>query len=151
MVHILHAGPNDAYAMAKLHKLSFAHPWDENALRNLMDKPGALALAAFEPPHELVGFVLSRQAADESEILTIATDPGKRRKGIAASLLSHMLELTQLRGAQRVFLEVSSNNKGALALYDHFGFEEIDRRKGYYNQGGAGGEDALVMALELEG
>ena len=154
MVHILHAGPSDAHAMARIHKQSFAHPWDENALRHLMDKREVLALAAFEPPHEMSGFIITRLAADEGEILTIAIAPSHRRKGVGVELMAHALELSYLRGAARIFLEVAENNKAAIALYRHFGFEETGRRKAYYPQGQLRKrkqpEDALIMSLDLE-
>ena len=135
--------------MASIHKTGFAHPWDEGALRNLMDKPNSLALAAFESPRELVGFIITRQAGDECEVLTIVANSKKRRAGIASSLLAHALELSRLRGAHRMFLEVASDNKAALALYEKHGFKEISRRTGYYQQGRNAPEDALVMAKQL--
>ena len=135
--------------MAKVHKAGFAHPWDEGALRNLMDKPNCLALAAFEPPRELVGFIMTRQASDECEILTIVANNKKRRTGIATSLLAHAIELSRLRGANRMFLEVASGNQAAISLYEKHGFEEISRRTGYYQQGRNAPEDALVMAKQL--
>ncbi len=147
--HILHAGSLDAPAMARIHKTGFAHPWDEGALRNLMDKPNCLALAAFESSRELVGFVLTRQAEDECEILTIVADSKKRRSGIANALMIHALELSRLRRARRIYLEVASGNRAAIALYQKHGFEEISRRPGYYRQGRGKTEDALVMARSL--
>lgn len=147
--HILHAGSLDAPAMARIHKAGFAHPWDEGALRNLMDKPNCMALAAFEASRELVGFIMTRQAGDECEILTIVSDDKKRRSGIANSLMTQAVELSRLRNARRIFLEVASGNKAAIALYQRHGFEEISRRPGYYQQGRSEAEDALVMARSL--
>ena len=147
--HILHAGSLDAPAMARIHKSGFAHPWDEGALRNLMDKPNCLALAAFEASRELVGFVMTRQADEECEILTIVSDSKKQRSGVANSLMAHVLELSRLRKATRIYLEVASGNKAAIALYQKHGFEEISRRAGYYSQGRTTPEDAIVMARSL--
>ena len=147
--HILHAGSLDAPAMARIHKTGFAHPWDEGALRNLMDKPNLLTLAAFEASRELVGFIMTRQASDECEILTIVADNKKRRSGIASSLMAHALELSRLRKATRIYLEVASGNNAAITLYQKHGFEEISRRPGYYQQGRTVAEDALVMARSL--
>ena len=108
--------------MAVIHKTGFAHPWDEGALRNLMDKPNCLVLAAFEAPRELVGFIMTRQAKDECEVLTIVANSKKRRAGIASLLLAHALELSRLRGASRMFLEVASGNNAAIALYKKLQF-----------------------------
>jgi ribosomal-protein-alanine N-acetyltransferase len=49
---------------------------------------------------------------------------------------------------QRVFLEVRPSNRHAIALYEHAGFNEIGRRRGYY-PARKNREDAIVMALEL--
>ena len=135
--------------MARLHKTGFAHPWDEGALRNLMDKPNCLTLAAFAGDRRLVGFVMTRQADSEAEILTIVSDSHHRRSGIASSLLMHALELSRLRAATRMFLEVASGNKAAIGLYEKHGFVEISRRQGYYRQGRDAPEDALIMSRPL--
>ncbi len=148
--HILHAGREDAPAMARIHKSGFAHPWDEGALRNLMDKPNCLTLAAFEASRQLVGFVMTRQAGEECEILTIVCDNKKRRSGVASLLMMHTLELSRLRKAKRIFLEVASDNRPAIRLYEKHGFTEVSRRPGYYRQGRAAPEDALVMARSLD-
>jgi len=140
--------------MAAVHKKGFAHAWDEGALRNLMDKPNCLTLAAFEPPRKLVGFIMTRQASDECEVLTIVSASKKRRAGIGTSLLTHAVELSRQQGANRMFLEVASGNKAAISLYKKHGFEEISRRVGYYRQGNNAPEDApedaLVMAKQLD-
>ena len=149
ITHILHAGSSDAPAMARLHKAGFAHPWDEGALRNLMDKPECLTLAAFAGERRLVGFVMTRQVGEEAEILTIVSDPKHRRTGIASSLLLHALELSSLRRATRMFLEVASGNSAAIALYQKHGFAEISRRSGYYRQGRDAPEDAIIMSRPL--
>ncbi len=147
--HILHAGSLDAPAMARIHKTGFAHPWDESTLRNLMDKPDCLTLVAYEGERELAGFVMTRQAADECEILTIVANKKKRRTGVASALLAHALELSRLREVSRMFLEVASGNKPAIALYKKHGFEEVGRRSSYYQQGRSQPEDALIMAKPL--
>jgi ribosomal-protein-alanine N-acetyltransferase len=149
--HILRADSLDAPAMARVHKTGFAHPWDEGALRNLMDKPNCLTLAAFESPRELVGFIMTRQADKECEILTIISNNKKRRSGIATALLTHAFELSRQNNTDHMFLEVASGNKAAIALYKKHGFKEISRRKGYYQQGRNTPEDALVMSKQLGG
>ena len=70
----------------------------------------------------MAGFILSRVAADEAEILTIAVAPEWRRRGIATSLLKpHMHGLSANR-VSRLFLEVDVENTAARALYANFGF-----------------------------
>ena len=72
--------------------------------------------------------MLSRVAADEAEILTIAVEPAARASGLATALLSHHLSRLARAGAGGVFLEVDETNLPALALYRRFGFRQVGRR-----------------------
>jgi [ribosomal protein S18]-alanine N-acetyltransferase len=65
-------------------------------------------------------------------------DPAYRRRGVAAALLGALDQAA--RGS--VYLEVSTANPGARALYLKCGWEEIAVRKGYYD---LGKNDAIVM------
>jgi ribosomal-protein-alanine N-acetyltransferase len=47
-------------------------------------------------------------------------------------------------------LEVRPSNVAAVALYEKMGFNEIGVRRNYY-PAGEGREDALLLALSLEG
>ncbi len=97
----------------------------------------------------LPGFVLSRFAADEAEILTIAVAPEWRRCGIGTLLLApHLAGLAALR-VNRLFLEVDVENIAARALYAGFGFEQVGERKAYYRTADDRLAAALVMRLEL--
>src|SRR5580704_13905865 len=77
---------------AAIHAASFAYPWQEADFEQLLVALGTFADGAVEAKEErLAGFVLSRVAAGEAEILTIAVAPEWRRRGIATSLLApHM-------------------------------------------------------------
>ena len=77
----------------------------------------------------VLGFLSSRQTAPgEREILYIAVDPARRRRGIAKKLLQN--ELNGLRGVW--FLEVRESNLAAIRLYDALGFRQAGRRENYY-------------------
>src|SRR5579885_2718010 len=57
---------------AAIHAASFACPWDETEFEQLFISPGAFADGAIAAKDgQLLGFVLSRIAADEAEILTL--------------------------------------------------------------------------------
>lgn len=135
---------------AAIHAASFAYPWQESDFEQLFVAPETFADGAIEPKEEyLAGFVLSRVAADEAEILTIAVAPEWRRRGIATSLLEpHMQGLAAIR-VSRLFLEVSVENTAARALYAHFGFEQVGERKAYYRTEGADLAAALVLRRDL--
>jgi ribosomal-protein-alanine N-acetyltransferase len=91
--------------------------------------------------------VLMRQAADEAEILTLATMEHARRQGIARRVLAAGLDWAEAAGAMRVFLEVSEGNAPARALYAAAGFTACGVRRRYY----ADGSDALVLQLTAGG
>ena len=131
-------GTDDPAALAVLHKNSFPDFWTAKAIAALLATPGAFAFATAQ------GFILARAAGDEAEILTIAVDPVARRQGLGCALLAAAADHAAGLGAARLFLEVSTANGAALALYQAAGFGEIGRRKAYY-----GDQDALVLARTL--
>lgn len=142
------AGRADLPAMAALHACAFppADRWGEEALRLMLEMPGAFGLlvAAGEeaPP---AGFILIRVAADEAEVLTLAVHPAARRQGLGLVLLETAMAAALAQGAARLFLEVSVANEGAQALYAAAGFTEAGRRRRYYPDG----SDALVLSRAL--
>jgi ribosomal-protein-alanine N-acetyltransferase len=107
-------------------------------------------LAALDPVEAtLRGFVLSRAAADEAEILTIAVDPALRKGGVGRDLLRAHLGQAAAAGARRLFLEVDADNAAALALYARFQFVKVGERKGYYKRPDGKAATALVMRRDL--
>ena len=104
-----------------------------------------------EPPADgerAAGFLLSRQAADEEELLLIAVLPECRREGIAGKLIERFVAEARLRGLRRLFLEMRDGNP-AEALYLKFGFNPVGRRRNYYNRGKIRGIDAITFARDV--
>jgi [ribosomal protein S18]-alanine N-acetyltransferase len=130
---------DDLSGLARLHKACFARAWTEEAMRDLLEIAGTLALYA---PH---GFVMARVMGDEAEILTIAVAPGARRGGVGSALLCEAARHAYKQGARAMFLEVAEFNAAAMALYARARFREIGRRKCYYGPS----EDALVLRADL--
>ena len=130
---------------ARLHAQAFPDDrgWSAAEFADLLALPGAVVTG------DARSFVLGRVTADEAEILTLATDPGHRRMGLAHRALAAFTERAAEAGAARVFLEVAADNVAALALYEAAGFTEIGRRRGYYARPGGAAADALVLALDL--
>jgi ribosomal-protein-alanine N-acetyltransferase len=128
---------------AALHAKCFPEPWDAASFTAVMDTPGALlqVLSIADIP---TAFSLYQIVLDEAEILTLGTLPEFRGKGIASQLLKTGLEKLKAEGVKTVFLEVGSQNFPAKRLYIANGFEEIGRRRNYYNHG-ATPEDAIMM------
>jgi ribosomal-protein-alanine N-acetyltransferase len=93
----------------------------------------------------LIGFILSRHAASEAEILSVAIAPKWRGRGLARPLLNLHLRRLAGFGVRAVFLDVDKSNAPARALYKRAGFHEVGQRQGYY----AGGATALVLRRDL--
>ena len=94
---------------------------------------------------EAVGFVLSRGAADEEELLLIAIDPRHRGRGIGTALLERFIAAARTRGAERLFLEMREGNP-AESLYRRHGFAPVGRRRAYYCRGTGTPLDAITFA-----
>ena len=84
----------------------------------------------------------------DADLLTIATTPTARRRGVGTAMLGHLLEVARQVGCRSVLLEVRASNEGAQAMYRRFGFTVIGNRRRYYL---APVEDAVVMRLSLSG
>ena len=95
---------------------------------------------------EAAGFVLSRGAADEEELLLIAVDPRHRGRGIGTALLERFIAAARARGAERLFLEMREGNPAA-SLYRRHGFAPVGRRRAYYRRGTSAPLDAITFGL----
>ncbi|MCZ4499196.1 MAG: ribosomal protein S18P -alanine acetyltransferase [Marmoricola sp.] len=91
------------------------------------------------------GYAVASYAGDIAELQRIGVASGARRRGVATGLLAAVVAHAPSTGADRMLLEVRSDNRGALAFYASRGFVEIDRRARYYKDG----TDAVVMRLPL--
>jgi ribosomal-protein-alanine N-acetyltransferase len=133
--------------MAKLHSASFHRAWSDGEFAELLASTHVVADRAIMVG-ALVGFVLSRMAAGEAEILSIAVDPARRGKGLARSLLDLHLRRLAGRGVEAVFLEVAEDNWPARALYRRAGFRNVGRRERYYPESRSSA--ALVLRRDLD-
>jgi len=142
------AGPRDAAAMASLHAASFRHGWSDGEFERLLADRSVVAHRAMLGS-TLVGFIISREAAGEAEILSVAVANSSRGRGLAGALLHlHLRRLAGL-GIQAVFLEVGKDNVPALRLYSKAGFHEVARRERYYRGGPGQDSTALVLRRDL--
>ena len=149
-VSMLWAGSENAVELAELHRSLFAKPWDVAAFQGLLSHPGSTAfLARLGSPAEMAGFVVGQLAADEAEILSLGVRADRQRHGIGRKLVEALARAVKKAEARRLFLEVGAGNASALGLYRSLGFQEVGRRKGYYQHPGGSVEDALTLALNL--
>ena len=138
----------DSAACAVMHAASFAKPWSSGEIERLI-LLGACGDGIGLRGSALAGFVLSRQAADEAEILTIAIDKTQRRHGLATKLLGVHFARLAAKGVSDLFLEVDEANVAARTLYNRFGFVEAGRREAYYIAPNGVRSAALIMRRAL--
>jgi ribosomal-protein-alanine N-acetyltransferase len=142
------AQPRDAGALAAIHAASFNRGWSEQEFEQLLTDRNVIADRAGRGKR-IAGFIVSRRAADEAEILSVAVARSWRGRGLAKKLLDlHLRRLAGL-GLRAIFLEVDEDNAPARRLYARAGFHEVGRRPGYYAQGNASPAAALVLRRDL--
>lgn len=132
--------------MARLHAGAFtdqARAWSVCEFAALCDSPHVFQVG------DARCFGLGRSVADEAELLTLATDPAHRRKGLARQCLAAFEKVAQHRGAAACLLEVAADNQAALGLYREAGYAEAGRRPGYYRTAQGIRIDALLLRKTL--
>jgi len=138
----------DAPKLAQLHGASFHRGWGEAEFEGMLTERNTL-VHRLRLGRTFVGFAVSRMAADEAEILSIAIAPGHRGRGLSRHLLLTHLGHLAGRGVRTVFLEVEENNQPARRLYERAGFGVAGRRERYYQQPGGQQLNALLMRRDL--
>jgi ribosomal-protein-alanine N-acetyltransferase len=125
---------------------SFTNPWTRQMYLAELDNPGVSAcVIAMGEGGNIVGFCSFWRVLDELHINNLAVLPACRRRGVATTLLTHVLDEGAAGGARRATLEMRRSNEAARALYERFGFSVAGVRKGYYTKPD---EDALVLWSE---
>ena len=142
-IEIRRATLADCEVITEIHQKSFADGWSLAEFKKFLSQDNVRAYVAGE-----VGFLLIRIAADEAEIITIATLPEFRRQSIAKELLLTASKELVRQNITTLYLEVNENNQPAIALYDSLGFEQTAIRKNYYKTLG-GRENALLFRRKL--
>jgi [ribosomal protein S18]-alanine N-acetyltransferase len=142
------ATQRDTARLADLHGASFHRGWGEGEFEAMLSERNTL-VHRLRLGRKLIGFAVSRIAADEAEILSIAVDAGHRGRGLSRNLLLTHLGHLAGRGVRSIFLEVEENNAPARRLYERTGFTVVGRRERYYKQPDGEQWNALLMRRDL--
>jgi len=142
------ASLRDAPRLAELHGASFHRGWDESEFETMMRERNTL-VHRLRLGRKIIGFAVSRIAADEAEILSIAIEAAHRGRGLSRELLLTHLGHLAGRGVRTIFLEVEENNAPARRLYEWAGFGIVGRRERYYRQANGEQLNALLMRRDL--
>jgi ribosomal-protein-alanine N-acetyltransferase len=142
------ANLRDAPRLSQLHRASFHRGWGTEEFEQILIERNTFA-------HRLrlggstIGFIVSRTAADEAEILSVAVAQKHRGHGFSRDLLRTHLGHLAGHGLKKVFLEVEENNRPARALYERAGFRVVGRRERYYKDASGEQLNAVVMQRDL--
>lgn len=137
----------DLPAVEEIERRAYRTPWSRSMFAGELAKPSSLCLGAFAEDGLLVGYLIISRYVDAWHVMNIATDPERRRRGIATALLERLFELTAADGRRGYTLEVRVSNEEAIRLYERLGFAPRGVRRAYYTDNR---EDALVMWREPE-
>ncbi|WP_235738487.1 GNAT family N-acetyltransferase [Nocardioides alcanivorans] len=139
------AGEVDLEAIVALDVTGFAaDAWDRDAWAAELDGPGRRVTVAVHDG-AVVGVLATMTLGDVSDLVRVVVRPDARRSGVARALLDDAFGAARAAGADRMLLEVSALNRGAIGFYVDAGFTQIDERPRYYKDGSA----ALVLRRAL--
>ena len=134
--------------LEKLERICFSRPWSRKMLAEELDNECAAFLVAEDAvTGKVVGYAGLLVVADEGYITNVAVFPEYRRQGIAAQIIQVFINFAMGNRLAFLTLEVRPSNAAAIALYQGFGFEEVGRRKNYYD---LPKEDALILTREFD-
>src|ERR687894_3330569 len=129
----------DLPQVVAIERRAYPTPWSLAMFVLELSKPAGVCLAAFVE-QELTGYLVCSRYDTVWHIMNVAVEPDRRRRGIAAALIAHLIE--HVGPDAQITLEVRRSNQGALALYERFGFRSAGVRRRYYADNG---EDAVIM------
>lgn len=130
---------SDLPQIIAIERRAFTSPWSLGMFVLELSKPSGIHLAAVSGG-EIAGYVICARYAEALHVMTLATAPEHRRKGIASALLDAVIE--RAGEDANYTLEVRVSNRGAIALYERYGFRGVGTRPRYYADNG---EDAIIM------
>lgn len=138
---ILKVSHSDLDKILEIENESFIKPFKkENFLYELNENPFS-RFYKLVIDNEIIGFLLLYVTFDSSSIVQIAIKKDKRNQGFAEFLLQNVEKLLIKEEVNFITLEVRVSNIPARKLYKKLGYEEINIKKGYYEDG----EDAIYM------
>jgi ribosomal protein S18 acetylase RimI-like enzyme len=147
-VHLREAVPADAPVLLRIEEQCF--PTDRikpRQMRYLLTRARALNLVVDNGAGAVAYCCCLTPAQTDrpARLYSLAVAPACRGRGLAVALLQRLLDALRERGYRRLRLEVRAGDRRTQALYQRFGFRELSRIEGYYEDGAA----ALRMEADL--
>ncbi len=139
---------NNIYAVLTIERSVYPFPWSRQVFISTILE-GYDCWVACDLDDEVVGYFVLMPVVEEAHLLNIAVRDDLQKRGLGRKLLEHVIELAREKRFESILLEVRPSNVRAVDLYERYGFQEIGRRKNYYQAPNATREDAIVMRLSL--
>lgn len=136
------AEASDLDAIFLLEKSCFYDNWSRDSIASELLDNRQTECYVLEEGGRLLGYYFAWHIAGESSLNNIAVEEAERGKGYGKLLMEHFLGRAEEKGSEDLYLEVSTENRPAIALYQKYGFERVGLRKNYYPKLH---EDAYIM------
>lgn len=142
------AEQEDLEKIAAIEQVSFPDPWSVDSLWTFAsdETVRTLVTAKEKESGELVGYYALQYVLDEAEIAIIAVAAKFRRQGVGRELIEEIKKFCINKEIKTLHLEVRSENEAALHLYRAMGFQEVGRRRDYYEKPI---DDAILFSLSI--
>lgn len=134
---------------------AYGEAWNRRQITDALAMPSTHALIVDTEgrlietgPARPAGFILTRAAPGEEELLLIAVIPEYRERGLGKLLIEKLFEAASTRGSDRIYLEMRRGNP-AVHLYSKLGFEPIGERRNYYRMTNGERVDAITFGRSI--
>ena len=132
-MNIRTADLDDLNEIYSIEKKVFNDYWSLDLIKSEIIEKKYSRVTVLELKKKIIGYIFQRKIYDENHIINLAIDIPYQHRGYGKFLLMKILEKDD--NDTNVFLEVKEANLPAVKLYIDLGFEEVDRKEGYYSDG----------------
>ncbi len=91
-----------------------------------------------------IGLIRKHRGGVTGRVYSLVVNSAFRGEGIGGRLFEAVVRALEKRGSRRIYLEVAQGNRGAIRIYERFGFRQVGILCDYY----ARGEHAIHMMFE---
>ena len=133
MMKIRKAIIDDAKEIFNIEKKVFKDHWSLKSIKSELNNSKYSKISVLEIERKIIGYVFQRIIDNQNHIINVAIDIPFQHKGYGRFLLKNILKEDSYD--TNVFLEVKEANFPAVKLYTDLGFEEVQRKDGYYSDG----------------
>lgn len=132
----------DVDAIYEIESKVFYSGWTRNNISSELVNNRNTEGYILECEGNIIGYYFGWHICEESSLNNLAIHPDAQGLGLASVLMRHFLNKAQEHNTKETYLEVSTLNKKAIALYEKFGFTIVGLRENYYEKAH---EDAYIM------